>query len=230
MVFPKNRDLLYSSNCTLFKAKVKQWTIKGNFEAKKCLGQGSHGQVYVVQRKGIASGEQIVMKVSRNRGSLLPDDFIREFTVLDQLSNSPSPTTRFVSMLGVQMNKNADGSWRTNIFLPYYPCGSLRTFLRHAGHKLEISDLRGMCRDVLEMLEQLRKCNIIHRDLKADNIAVSESKRLYLIDFGSACEQRHRLAITGRFLTTATVRAPEVVCGNTNITFDIDTWAGGCVL
>ena len=74
-------------------------------------------------------------------------------------------------------------------------------------------DLQIMTRDLLQILEQLRACEIIHRDLKPSNIVVSKKNHLILVDFGSAVEFKHKLAKTGRILTTTHVRAPEIVCG-----------------
>ena len=85
-----------------------------------------------------------------------------------------------------------------------------------------------MVSDVLQMLEQLRSLEILHRDFKPSNIVVSSELRLYLVDFGSAVEFKHRMAHTGRNLTTAIVRAPEVVCNN--YAYGIDVWAAGVVI
>ena len=84
--------------------------------------------------------------------------------------------------------------------------------------------------DVLSMLEQLRSCGIMHRDFKADNIVVSKDERLKLIDFGSAVEYKHRMAYTGKILTTAIVRAPEIICSTRNYSYAMDVWAAGCVI
>ena len=80
------------------------------------------------------------------------------------------------------------------------------------------------------MLQQLRACGILHRDFKSHNIVVSKDRRLCLIDFGSAVEYKHRMAMTGRLLTTAHVRAPEVICGSRIYSYAIDVWAAGCVI
>ena len=87
-----------------------------------------------------------------------------------------------------------------------------------------------MAKDILLMLEQLRSSKIMHRDFKSQNIVVSRNHRLILIDFGSATEMRHKMAMTGRILTTPHVRAPEIVCGLHNYSYAVDVYAAGCVL
>ena len=56
-----------------------------------------------------------------------------------------------------------------------------------------------MVSDVLQMLEQLRSLEILHRDFKPSNIVVSSELRLYLVDFGSAVEFKHRMAYGQKF-------------------------------
>ena len=80
------------------------------------------------------------------------------------------------------------------------------------------------------MVEELRSAEVIHRDLKPDNIVVSRDQRLYLVDFGSAVESKHRFAMTGRVLTTAHVRAPEVICEGNSYSYPVDVYAAGCVI
>ena len=105
------------------------------------------------------------------------------------------------------------------------PRGNLAVFLSRFGAHLTTEQLREMCKDVLQMLEQLRSCEILHRDFKAHNIVVSKTHRLCLIDFGSAVEVKHRLALTGRFLTTAHVRSPEIMCESNIYSYGVDAWA-----
>ena len=108
--------------------------------------------------------------------------------------------------------------------------GNLAVFLSRFGAHLTTEQLREMCKDVLQMLEQLRSCEILHRDFKAHNIVVSKTNRLCLIDFGSAVEVKHRLALTGRFLTTAHVRSPEIMCESNIYSYGVDAWAAGCII
>ena len=120
--------------------------------------------------------------------------------------------------------------WRTALYTPFYPNGNLCSFLKDHSKTLTTQNVRTMSHDVLQMLEQLRSMEIVHRDLKPANIVVSSRMRLCLVDFGSAVQFKHRMANTGRVMTTAIVRAPEVLCRSTSYSYEVDVWAAGIVL
>ena len=172
----------------------------------------------------------LAKKVTVGEGRTLCNDFVREFCILNKLSRSTKPRDRLIGLVGVEIIKDVAGVWRTALFTPLFENGNLDTYLRHIGNNLLKKDLQVMVRDILLILEQLRASQIIHRDIKAGNIVVSKNHRLILIDFGSAVEFKHKMAMTGRVLTTPHVRAPEIVCGLHFYSYPVDVYAAGCIV
>ncbi|KAI4145994.1 MAG: hypothetical protein LQ340_006079, partial [Diploschistes diacapsis] len=77
-------------------------------------------------------------------------------------------------------------------------------------------------------LTLLRKCNILHADLKPDNVLVNDSRALLKIcDLGSASDASEN-EITP-YLVSRFYRAPEIILGM-EYTFAIDMWSVGCTL
>lgn len=79
-------------------------------------------------------------------------------------------------------------------------------------------------------LDYLHSLNIVHRDIKPNNLLIDPSKGVLKIsDFGSAKElvpDQPSICYIG----SRHYRAPELLLGATGYTTSIDIWAAGCVL
>lgn len=96
--------------------------------------------------------------------------------------------------------------------------------------------------DICEAVAKLHANNIIHRDLKIENILISESDTYVLCDFGSATtrsineiknsNERIQIEEEIKKYTTLSYRSPEMVdlYSNLNITTKSDIWSLGCLL
>ena len=88
---------------------------------------------------------------------------------------------------------------------------NLREVLKKYGKNvgLHITAVRSYTRQLFRALRLLKKCQILHADIKPDNILVNESKLvLKLCDFGSATDASD-CEIT-EYLVSRFYRAPEI--------------------
>ncbi|KAG6872691.1 hypothetical protein C0995_007573 [Termitomyces sp. Mi166 len=93
---------------------------------------------------------------------------------------------------------------------------------------LNIRAVRAYAHQLFLALSLLRKCNIMHADIKPDNILVNEQKTLLkLCDLGSASDAAEN-DITP-YLVSRFYRAPEIILG---VPYDpaLDIWSIGCTL
>ncbi|KAK7159352.1 hypothetical protein R3I94_005625 [Phoxinus phoxinus] len=107
---------------------------------------------------------------------------------------------------------------------------NLREVLRKYGKDvgLHIKAVRSYSQQLFLALKLLKRCYILHADIKPDNILVNESKTiLKLCDFGSASHVSDN-DITP-YLVSRFYRAPEIVIGN-SYDYGIDMWSVGCTL
>lgn len=102
----------------------------------------------------------------------------------------------------------------------------LKKFGRDVG--INLKAVRAYATQMFLALGLLKKCNILHADLKPDNILINESRSLLKVcDLGSACDASDN-EITP-YLVSRFYRAPEIILG---IPYDaaIDVWSIGCTL
>ena len=102
----------------------------------------------------------------------------------------------------------------------------LKKFGRDVG--INLKAVRAYAQQMFLGLSLLRKCNILHADLKPDNVLVNESRNMLKIcDLGSASDASEN-EITP-YLVSRFYRAPEIILGMP-YDFAIDTWSVGCTL
>eukprot|EP01147_Barroeca_monosierra_P009263 gene9263-10372_t len=83
-----------------------------------------------------------------------------------------------------------------------------------------------------QMLKALEYChanNIVHRDVKPENILISKEGIVKLCDFGFARTLGGPGAIYTEYVATRWYRAPELLVGDTQYGSKVDVWALGCV-
>ncbi|KAI9704332.1 MAG: U4/U6 small nuclear ribonucleoprotein prp4 [Candelina mexicana] len=107
---------------------------------------------------------------------------------------------------------------------------NLREVLKKFGRDVGINlrAVRAYAQQMFLGLSLLRKCNILHADLKPDNVLVNETRNvLKICDLGSASDASDN-EITP-YLVSRFYRAPEIILG-TPYDFAIDVWSIGCTL
>ncbi|KAI8446065.1 kinase-like domain-containing protein, partial [Phakopsora pachyrhizi] len=107
---------------------------------------------------------------------------------------------------------------------------NLREVVKRFGKDVGINlrAVRAYAHQIFLALSLMKKCNVMHADLKPDNILVSESKSvLKVCDLGSASDISEN-EITP-YLVSRFYRAPEIILG---LPYDcaIDIWSIGCTL
>jgi len=107
---------------------------------------------------------------------------------------------------------------------------NLREVLKKYGKNvgLHIKAVRSYAQQLLLALKIMKKSNIVHADIKPDNILVNDSKLLLkLADFGSAAHVAEGEVTP--YLVSRFYRAPEVILGM-KYDFMVDLWAVGCTI
>ncbi|XP_075701514.1 mitogen-activated protein kinase kinase kinase 14 [Rhinoderma darwinii] len=126
-----------------------------------------------------------------------------------------------------------EGPWIT-VFMKLMNGGSLGQLIKKSGFLAEDRALY-YTGQVLQGLKHLHTANILHGDIKADNVLLSDNgEKVYLCDFGhaaqlppSGCKSQ---LLTGDYVPgTETHMAPELVRGEPCDT-KLDVWSACCML
>ncbi|CAE7253052.1 Pdpk1 [Symbiodinium natans] len=117
------------------------------------------------------------------------------------------------------------------------PGGELWSLVRAVGCPESLG--RHYLCQVLEAVQYLRDAQIVHRDLKAENVLIGRQGNCKLIDFGSARDlanpqvkgagTRNFKTVMEEYVGTSNFMAPEVVM-NQSSDFRSDTWSLGCLV
>lgn len=98
-------------------------------------------------------------------------------------------------------------------------------------HKIELSKALPILCDILSALIHAHESDVVHRDLKPDNILIDFSGRVFLSDFGigrlNLKDEAPRLTQTGTVLGTPYYMSPEQIRGDKVISYQADFYAFG---
>lgn len=192
------------------------WEICGE------LGDGTFGKVYKAKRKtdGALTAAKIVD--IKNEGDL--EDFMVEIDILSECKN------RYVVNL-YETYYHEDKLW---MMLEFCPGGALDDIILDLEKGLDETTIKCLCRQMVEGLAFLHSCGVIHRDLKAGNVLLTETGDIKLADFGVSAKSKTPQARRNTFIGTPYWMAPEVVVTETmhDETYDnkADIWSLGITL
>uniref|UniRef100_A0A8C5MAI6 Serine/threonine-protein kinase PRP4 homolog n=1 Tax=Leptobrachium leishanense TaxID=445787 RepID=A0A8C5MAI6_9ANUR len=186
-------------------------------------GQGVFSNV-VRARDMARANQEVAVKIIRNN-ELMQKTGLKELEFLKKL-NDADPDDKFHCLRLFRHFYH-----KQHLCLVFEPLSmNLREVLKKYGKDvgLHIKAVRSYSQQLFLALKLLKRCNILHADIKPDNILVNESKTiLKLCDFGSASHVADN-DITP-YLVSRFYRAPEIIIGKM-YDYGIDMWSVGCTL
>ncbi len=121
---------------------------------------------------------------------------------------------------------------RNDCFMVFeYLSHDLTGILNHPTFSLSAAHKKHLARQLFEGLDYLHHRGVLHRDIKAANILVSNTGELKLADFGLArfYQKNGKQDYTNRVITIW-YRSPELLLGETQYGPAVDIWSAACVL
>lgn len=201
----------------------------GRHRMIKTLGRGVFANV--------AQAEEISEKSAEQRGRLVAIKMVRKNELMRKASQKevdflqkvneadPQDKRHIIRLLG-----SFDHKGHLCIIFEHMS-KNLRDLLKEEtnGHGLALPAVRTYARQMFLGLQHLQNCQVIHLDLKPDNVLVSADKKtVKLADFGTAVDKRDVIERT-EYLVSRFYRAPEIILGM-EIGYAVDMWAVGCTV
>ncbi len=186
------------------------------------LGAGGMATVYLAE--DLKLHRKVAVKVLRPElgAALGPERFLREIEIAAQLHHP--------HILPLHDSGEADGF--LYYVMPFEEGPSLREKLAKEG-ELPIAEAVRLLRDVVDALAHAHKHGVVHRDIKPDNVLLSDRHAL-VTDFGVAkavtdATGRQQLTTAGVALGTPAYMAPEQAAADPHIDHRADIYAVGAL-
>lgn len=181
----------------------------GRYLVQALLGQGAMGSVYLGRDPVL--DRKVAIKTVRD----LDLDEPRKKSFLERFKNEARAAARLShpSIVAVYDVGEEEGIGPFLVF-EYVSGSTLKQVVRSRG-ALPPSDVMAVVRQIADALSVAHAAGIIHRDVKPDNILVSDDGRAKLADFGVARVPDAALTKEGQFLGTPCYAAPETLAKGT---------------
>ncbi|KAJ1834388.1 kinase that interacts with cdc31p [Coemansia sp. RSA 2711] len=183
------------------------------YEKKELVGRGAYGVVY--RGRDTETGRTVAIKILNLDNEEDFSDMQREINLLSQV-HSPHIAQYYGSFIE---------SSRMWIIMEYASGGSIHKLMQ-AG-PIEEKYTSSIMYGVLLALDYLHSSGIMHRDIKAANILVTDEGVVQLCDFGVARQVMQASAKSYSFVGTPYWMAPEVIQKGQVYDFKADIWSLG---
>ncbi|KAF5884636.1 MAP/microtubule affinity-regulating kinase 4-like isoform X1 [Clarias magur] len=180
----------------------------GNYRLLKTIGKGNFAKVKLARH--VLTGREVAIKI------------------IDKTQLNPTSLQKFICHVPVQLFEVIETEKTLYLVMEYASGGEVFDYLVSHGRMKEV-EARAKFRQIVSAVHYCHQKNIVHRDLKAENLLLDADSNIKIADFGFSNEFTLGNKLD-TFCGSPPYAAPELFQGKKYDGPEVDIWSLGVIL